>query len=60
MAATDVAVSAYRQLSARPAAANRPVPSAPVTTGVAMAATIALLTGRHRRRVVRSLGKRPT
>jgi hypothetical protein len=48
--ATDVAVSAYRHLSARPAAATRPVPSAPLTTGVAMAVTIALLTGRHRRR----------
>ena len=50
-AATEVAVSAYRQLSARPASAHRSVPSTPVTTGVAMAVTIALLTRRHRRRV---------
>ena len=53
VAANDVAVSAYRQLSARPAAANRPVPSGPLTTGMAVAVTIALLTRRQRRRAGR-------
>jgi hypothetical protein len=51
VAATNVAVSAYHQLSARPASASRPLPSAPVTTGVAaVAVTVALLTSRRRRR----------
>ncbi len=51
VAATDVAVSASHELSARPAAAHRPVQSSVVPIGVAAAVPLSLLTGRRRRRV---------
>jgi len=53
VAANNVAVSAYRQLSARPAAAHRPVPAPLAPIGLVAAVPVALLTGRRRRRVVR-------
>ena len=51
VAATDVAGSAYRELSARPAAAAPADPSPLATIGAVVIFTSTLLTGRRRRRV---------